>query len=182
MKDELDRASKELERVREKLRREYEENDPRYAFGLFGLLHMWQTTGRASLGLTKEQVTLVYDALALDIGLHYLPPFKPPREPYELILGADAVLRLMTDGDYDSSRRIDNLEAVLARLSIMMLMEEQIRDCKSWPCVVELDGYSLTVVSGALIVQQMEHSPGWPLLELNQTTKKLVDDTMTMMP
>lgn len=179
-----EKLRRECEEAREERRREYEEKRPAYAFGLFELLDSWQSTGRATLRLTKEQVHLIYDAFALDISLHYLPwlPSKLPPWPPELIgLAGDVVLRLMTDEDYDETR-IHMLKGLIERLSIMMRIEEQIRDCQTWPCVVEIDGYSLTAVSVALTMQQMEHLPGWPLLELNRATKKLVDDTITMMP
>lgn len=171
------------EEARAKICTEYEEKDPGYAFGLFSLLHMWESTGRASLRLTRGQVNLIYDALAFVISSHLPLPFKPSREPYEVILGGDAVLRLMTDEDYDHSARIDHLKGVVECLSIMMLIEEQIKDCQTWPCAVELDGYSLTAVSSALTAQAvMEYLPGSPILELNRATKKLIDDTITMMP
>jgi len=179
-----DELCREDEEARERLHREYEEKNPGCAFGLFRLLHYWQSTGKASLTLTREQVHLVYDAFALDISLHYLPrlPSKLPGRPHEVVgLVGDVVLRLMTDEDYDETR-MHMLEGVVERLSIMMVMEDQVRDCQAWLCVVHLDGYSLTAVSTALLIQQMEHSPGWPLLELNRATKKMVDDTITRMP
>lgn len=163
------------------LRKEYEEKDPGYAFGLFSLLHYWQSTGRASLKLTKEQVDLIYDALALHIS-NFILPHTVAREPLEVVGGGDSVFRLMTDKGHDSSTRIALLKGVVERLSIMMLMEEQIADCQAWPCVVELDGFSLSAVSVALTVQQMERSRGWPLLEVNRATKKLVNDVISNMP
>lgn len=175
----LDRARGELEETQEELHREYHEKDLGYAFGLFKLLDMWQNTGRASIKLTEEQVDLIYDALAFEISLHLPLPWKLPREPYDLILGGDSVLRLMTEEEYDHSMRIERLKRVVERLSVMMLMEERIRDCQTWPCLFELDGYSLSAVSVALGIQELEHARGWPLLELNRATQKMVDDAIT---
>jgi len=174
-----EKLRRKSEEMREGLRREYEAKDPGYAFGLFKLMHIWQTTGRASLKLTKEQVHVIYRALAFMISLHLPSTFKTLREPYEAILVGDAVLRLMTDKSRDASTRLASLTGVVENLSIMMLIEEQIHDCQTWPCVVELSGYGLTAVSSALAGQAtIEYLPGSPILELSQATLKIVDDAI----
>lgn len=148
--------------------------------GLLELVYRRQRTGRASIKLTKEQAKLIYAALAFYTTYSLPLPVKVSLAPREVTLEGESVLRVMTNEGYDSSTRIAILRSMVEKLSIMMLIEEQIRDCQTWPCVVELDGYSWSAVSVALGgLEGRRHIDGGALLELNRATKKIVDDAIT---